>query len=340
MMLFAENTGYGRQREVSVAGDRPDRSRFAAKLRSLRDFKWHITQETLAEVSGVDINLIRNYEQEKSLAKGETLEKLAEALGTTTGAFEACALRSMELLPQDAQNRLAAQLLFQLAGTYDLAPYASPDYAGVRAKSGYFEYAMTMWCEMREADERDTAAATESGLSPEEYGELQDRMVATFRQLSEFEIAYDGPYDPADYPAAPPTLGETLKRLRRASGLTQEGLAEAAEVSLPAICAYEQGKRTPTDEQRQAMAKALGVPEEVLTDFGIYDPNTGWHFLMELAQIYGMRPVREGKLIVLTHIGRTKPLDPFFREWAERFETHIVRGFGDGYEDWKDHYEG
>ena len=45
-------------------------------------------------------------------------------------------------------------------------------------------------------------------------------------------------------------------------------------------------------------AVLLGVPEEVLTDFGIYDPNTGWHFLAELAQIYGLRPVRDGKFIV------------------------------------------
>ena len=32
--------------------------------------------------------------------------------------------------------------------------------------------------------------------------------------------------------------------------------------------------------------------------------------------------------------------NPFFREWAKRYEQHIARGFGDGYEDWKDHYEG
>lgn len=339
-MLFAGSTGYGRQREVSVASDRPDRARFAAKLRKLRDFKWHITQETLAAVSGVDINLIRNYEQEKSLAKGETLKMLAEALGTAPGAFAACSLRSMELLPEDAQKRLAAQLLFQLADAYDLEPYASVDCAGVKGAGGYFEYALAQWCEMREADERDTAVAQAPGIPSEKYRELQDRMVATFRALDEFEIAYAGPYEPEDYPKAPPTLGETLKRLRKASGLTQEGLAEAAGVSVPAVCAYEQGKRTPTDEQRQAMAKALGVPEEVLTDFGICDPNTGWHFLAELAQIYGLRPMRDGKFIVLAHIGRKKPLNPLFREWAKRYEQHVTRGFGDGYEDWKDHYEG
>lgn len=93
-------------------------------------------------VLGVDINLIRNYEQEKSLSKGETLEMLAGALGTTPGAFAACSLHSMELLPEDAQKRLAARLLFQLVDVYDLEPYVSAGCAGIRGAGGYFEYAL------------------------------------------------------------------------------------------------------------------------------------------------------------------------------------------------------
>ena len=40
---------------------------------------------------------------------------------------------------------------------------------------------------MREASERDTATVQAPGVPPEKYRELQDRMVATFRVLDEFE---------------------------------------------------------------------------------------------------------------------------------------------------------
>ncbi|WP_165043603.1 MULTISPECIES: helix-turn-helix transcriptional regulator [unclassified Adlercreutzia] len=50
----------------------------------------------------------------------------------------------------------------------------------------------------------------------------------------------------SDYPSHPPRLGELVKRLRKASGITQEELADAAGVSVFSVRSYEQGKRTPT----------------------------------------------------------------------------------------------
>ncbi len=61
---------------------RPDRVRFANKLKSLRALNGMMTQEDLAQDSDVDVGLIQNYEQGKSLVKLEAIEKLAVALAS------------------------------------------------------------------------------------------------------------------------------------------------------------------------------------------------------------------------------------------------------------------
>lgn len=60
-------------------------------------------------------------------------------------------------------------------------------------------------------------------------------------------------------------LGSRLNRLRRAAGLTLADVATALGVSKPTVWAWEKGKARPLPERLDAIAAALGVPSEELT---------------------------------------------------------------------------
>src|SRR3990167_8850710 len=60
------------------------------------------------------------------------------------------------------------------------------------------------------------------------------------------------------------TLAFNMKRLRKKKGWTQADLAEAMRASLGSVRAYENLLAWPGTAFIQAMAKALGVPEEEL----------------------------------------------------------------------------
>lgn len=254
---------------------RPDRERFAIKLKSLRALNGMMTQEELAQDSGVDVGLIQNYEQGKSLAKLDVIEKLAEALGASPAGFQAVELRDLLFSDDFDEVGVVAQLLFQIADTYDLKPYFKDGVMGVSGNGGYIEYAIAEWCELLEKEQQDMRHAFEEGISDEEHAERKAVMDKSAEELKRFQLGYDGPFDKADYPSQPPRLGETLKRLRLASELTQSDLADAADVSVFTVRAYEQGKRMSNDERRLATARAFGVPEEVLTGCDIRNVNEG-----------------------------------------------------------------
>ena len=54
------------------------------------------------------------------------------------------------------------------------------------------------------------------------------------------------------------TIGENIKKLREAKGMTQVQLAEKVGVSQPYIVKIEQSARSPTIMMIEAIAKALG----------------------------------------------------------------------------------
>jgi Zn-dependent peptidase ImmA (M78 family)/DNA-binding XRE family transcriptional regulator len=64
------------------------------------------------------------------------------------------------------------------------------------------------------------------------------------------------------------TLGEALQTARRARGLTQPEVAEAALVTQVAVSRYENGERTPDTEVLGRLAGALGVTPELLNSAG------------------------------------------------------------------------
>ena len=59
-------------------------------------------------------------------------------------------------------------------------------------------------------------------------------------------------------------LGEVIAAARRARGMTQAELAEAAGVTQAALSRYENGMREPNDESLESLAQALGVTKEFL----------------------------------------------------------------------------
>lgn len=59
-------------------------------------------------------------------------------------------------------------------------------------------------------------------------------------------------------------FGENLRKLRKENGLTQQDLAKKAGVSQQLIGHYENGIRAPKLEKAILLAKALGMPVEVI----------------------------------------------------------------------------
>lgn len=64
------------------------------------------------------------------------------------------------------------------------------------------------------------------------------------------------------------SLGTRLRRFRKEAGMTQRELAEEIGVSESAVRNYELGIRNPNKANMAALAKALGVSEEALSDVG------------------------------------------------------------------------
>lgn len=322
---------------------RADRKRFAAKLRRLRDLNGKMTQEELHYASGVPLDLIQNYEQEKSLAKGDAVERLAKALQVSPAAFYAVELDNMEEIDEAAQIRLAAQLIFQLSDAYCLEPIVDGDAIGITSSSGYMEYAFAEWVCCQKADTNDTERAYTAGSKePGEYREIMDQMVETFSELQRFTLGFLDMTEKADFWNRPATLGETLQRLRRRAGMIQGALANAAGISVFTVRAYEQGKRMPNDEQKLAMAKAFGVPKEVLTGYDIRNANEGFNYLLELHHIFGgWASMIDGKPAwQLSDMRGHRKLGKFVNDWNFACIELKSTGDKDAYQDWKDHYEG
>jgi transcriptional regulator with XRE-family HTH domain len=62
-------------------------------------------------------------------------------------------------------------------------------------------------------------------------------------------------------------LGARIAKLRRAAGLTQEGLAEKAGYSVEFISLVERGVNAPSVEGCDRIARAVHVPLKELFDF-------------------------------------------------------------------------
>jgi DNA-binding XRE family transcriptional regulator len=62
------------------------------------------------------------------------------------------------------------------------------------------------------------------------------------------------------------TFGQKLRRARERAKLTQEALAQAADMSVSSIVKMEAGRMVPSWTTVQALSRALGLSCEDLTD--------------------------------------------------------------------------
>ena len=138
-----------------MESSKPGRKRFANMLKFLRELNDAMAQNKLPQESSVAIELIQNYEQEKSLAKDENKERLAEALGTRSTAFLAINPRDHVSSEVNGEVSVVTQLLFQIAGSYDLRPVYDESNAnisyGLAGDGDYTEYDLAERMELTEA---------------------------------------------------------------------------------------------------------------------------------------------------------------------------------------------
>ena len=59
-------------------------------------------------------------------------------------------------------------------------------------------------------------------------------------------------------------MGEKIKRLRTAKGVTQEKMSEALYIARSCLANYEINKRTPNDDMLRSIATYLGVDAKEL----------------------------------------------------------------------------
>ena len=82
------------------------------------------------------------------------------------------------------------------------------------------------------------------------------------------------------------TIGENIKRIRIQRGLTQSELGHLLKISESTVRGYELGIRNPKHQKLEAIAYALGVNVEVLTN-AEFDNMTAMHRLFQLFRQYG-----------------------------------------------------
>jgi len=115
----------------------------------------------------------------------------------------------------------------------------------------------------------------ESALSAKGMADIAACAVAkAYESVSETDLFYDAHRDEPEYTFAIKTKDDEheeefagiLARIRTAAGLSIPDLARASGLSDDVLRQYETGKRRPTWDSVQQIAKSLGVPTDVFRD--------------------------------------------------------------------------
>lgn len=119
------------------------------------------------------------------------------------------------------------------------------------------------------------------------------------------------------------TVGENIRRIRTAKGLTQKELGAMLGVTEANIRAYECGRRNPKPGSLKKIADALDVNPEVLSSSN-FDSIAAMHRLFQLFRMYG------GKLITLPDEDDPESDSVYIsfnslilmRSWFQRYEEY------------------
>ena len=86
------------------------------------------------------------------------------------------------------------------------------------------------------------------------------------------------------------TVGENIRKHRKAQGLSVVGLAEMVGMTEGAIRHYESGIRTPGEDQLKKIARALDVSPKMLEDHKIESARDLVSALLQLEDEFGLVP--------------------------------------------------
>lgn len=118
------------------------------------------------------------------------------------------------------------------------------------------------------------------------------------------------------------TVGENIRRIRQERGLTLKQLGEMVGVSEAYIRAYESGRRNPKLKSLEALAQALAVNVEVLTNSD-FDGIKAMHRLFQVFRQYDGHLFeyqdQDGNDMVAVSFGTLS----LMRSWCDRYEEYM-----------------
>ena len=118
------------------------------------------------------------------------------------------------------------------------------------------------------------------------------------------------------------TVGENIKRIRQEKGLTLKQLGDMVGVSEAYIRAYESGRRNPKIKSLEALAQALAVNVEVLTN-SEFDGIKAMHRLFQVCRQYDGQLFEykdnDGNDMIGTSFGTLS----LMRSWLDRYEEYL-----------------
>ena len=118
------------------------------------------------------------------------------------------------------------------------------------------------------------------------------------------------------------TVGENIRRIRQERGLTLKQLGNMVGVSEAYIRAYESGRRNPKLKSLEALAQALAVNVEVLTNSD-FDDIKAMHRLFQVFRQYDGHLFeckdQDGNDMVAVSFGTLS----LMRSWCDRYEEYM-----------------
>ena len=113
------------------------------------------------------------------------------------------------------------------------------------------------------------------------------------------------------------TVGENIRKHRKAQGLSIVGLAEKVGMTEVAIRHYESGIRTPGEEQLKKIARALDVSPKMLEDHKIESARDLVGTLLQLEDEFGLVPdMCDGGLWIDPKAKNAQKTDAVIKAWG------------------------
>lgn len=133
------------------------------------------------------------------------------------------------------------------------------------------------------------------------------------------------------------TVGENIRRYRKAQGLSVVGLAEKVGMTEGAIRHYESGIRTPGEDQMEKIAKALDVSPKMLEDHKIGSARDLVGALLQLEDEFELVPdMCDGGLWIDPKAKNAQKAVEAIGAWGE-IRHRLITGeiTQEGYDAWK-----